>query len=765
MSSITVTQDCYWGGSEYNWAGLVWNDSITFNNGASLVVDPSVYTPTNFDIGVKLIGTSGFSSIQIINNSTSTPLLHYGPTSGKIQIKNGCSLSISGNYIQLGNGSGSANQVLSTAWTDAGFSIEDEPATIEIETGSGTDIYETWYNVTQAFDLSYIGIDRLGKWFLYNTSDGSITFGDYGATTAGCGGNIIPSGAKIRVYNIGIGTKNSFGVKTIYGTSSDYSFDSLDGGYVNIDKCYFFGFYPYLNKYTDLNISNVGSVRGFYFYQSKGGSLDNVNVCHNKYSGSNPALNINNTISTTIINSNFSRGNTGTNYQTINFQYACKDNYFYNCKSFFINRQSNSCYVINTGGNGDGCVFENLLFAGASVRGNAPSQQFKNILASDSCNGVDVGGNYRSLLNIETRGASLDGFQILSEGTPSGSGVYAVFGVDSISNCDSVFSNAYAFDTPALSIFSVKRSQFIGGISGLGKTDSSLQPYRMLLQNVKNGFVGPVYPYGYCPSNAIYKGVDVGSTPFETATGAGVVNTHFADLFQSETTGVLGLIFSPKTSDNNDFVISGSVKIVTNGYLYIISPNGSITFTWSYWIKGHLSFPSDGYMFHDGSGDNNFTYEYDIDVGNGFSGTFKTIDHVNNLQYETIDPDIGFRLKIKISHSTGSLTNYVRRFFITTTSDRDNYLYPISENTLTLTGIPEGSEIRIYNESGIELGGIENSSGDFVLSYAYEGVDIVATLRIVSFTYKIFEQTIILSNSNNTIPISLQKDQWAYDPA
>lgn len=173
------------------------------------------------------------------------------------------------------------------------------------------------------------------------------------------------------------------------------------------------------------------------------------------------------------------------------------------------------------------------------------------------------------------------------------------------------------------------------------------------------------------------------------------------DAFTGDTTTRAALIFSEKTSYNQDaYVInSGTPAFTSQGAVVMKAIGDSVTWTWGWFIKGWTGLTS-----HATQGQNtaNHLYEYDIDKGNGFSGIFKTVNSAN-LQSETgINPVTGFRLRIRISCSVASTLNRLDSFRIdgtTTLALQNEAMYPLDQATLTVTGVTAGSTVAVFKAS------------------------------------------------------------------
>lgn len=84
-------------------------------------------------------------------------------------------------------------------------------------------------------------------------------------------------------------------------------------------------------------------------------------------------------------------------------------------------------------------------------------------------------------------------------------------------------------------------------------------------------------------------------------------------------------------------------------------------------------------------------------------------------------------------------------------------------STLTLTNLKDGTEVRIYdeNDSMNELGGIEDSVGDFQLSFS--GVKLV-TVVLHHINYQYLRFTSITLDGNTSVPINQQPDPAYKNP-
>lgn len=159
----------------------------------------------------------GTGTIDFQNSSTTTMRTFlFGRRNTILRFENnGNFKSTVSDWITLGTGTGAASQFVTL--TGNGLDAVNALPFVMVETGSGTGVYKAWpviasrsdtYGGTGNYQRRYgqdfstltspygVGKDDVGNVGLYTVTNRRITFGD------GTNGNVIPSGAKIRVPNI-----------------------------------------------------------------------------------------------------------------------------------------------------------------------------------------------------------------------------------------------------------------------------------------------------------------------------------------------------------------------------------------------------------------------------------------------------------------------------------------------------------------------------------------------------------------------------------
>jgi hypothetical protein len=140
---------------------------------------------------------------------------------------------------------------------------------------------------------------------------------------------------------------------------------------------------------------------------------------------------------------------------------------------------------------------------------------------------------------------------------------------------------------------------------------------------------------------------------------------------------------------------------------------------------------------------------------------------------QTIDPAIGFKIKIRVKTVVADALNQIQSLFLTTLSDAST---TIRENIYELdsvaakvifNGLHEGSEIRIYrNSDGQELGGIESVIGtSWEFNYTWVGADVSATAVVYHLNYlPVYYSDITLDESGENILVQQTIDRQYTNP-
>jgi hypothetical protein len=253
-----------------------------------------------------------------------------------------------------------------------------------------------------------------------------------------------------------------------------------------------------------------------------------------------------------------------------------------------------------------------------------------------------------------------------------------------------------------------------------------------------------------------------------------VYGTHWFDLFDAATTGRIGISFMEKTGEEPS---ASSYEIITAGAGCgfdstgrVVMPNvgDQIIWTVQYDIIGHTGFQNVD-PTKTGVNTGNFTYEYQIDKndGNGWNGTWKTLDGATLSAETGIDAEKGIRLKIRITVATASATNALTFLTIPTnsTSTSQGYQYPLDVIQLSMTVKNEANEPIVGAFAYIDptdvapyiMNTTTNSSGIATVSYGGGPVNNTRW-RVRKYGYKNFKQILDIGGDNISLPVVLVID-------
>jgi hypothetical protein len=235
-----------------------------------------------------------------------------------------------------------------------------------------------------------------------------------------------------------------------------------------------------------------------------------------------------------------------------------------------------------------------------------------------------------------------------------------------------------------------------------------------------------------------------GTTISSTTTGSFISGLHFADLFTSNTTGALVFLANPPNSDTESSIttsFSSQGSGWTGGQGLSLDTTGEfIIAEMQYFAKGHTGFTNTAPTLT-GSQTAFLTYEYQIDTGSGYGGTWKTLNGTN-LSSETVSASTGFKLKLKITANSNNTATRIDRILVGTTStlsaQADN-LYTLDTATLSFTGLQPGTEVRAYTgtdpATAVEIGAVESTLGS-TFSFTHSAAGLAGYIQIFALGYQ-----------------------------
>ena len=91
---------------------------------------------------------------------------------------------------------------------------------------------------------------------------------------------------------------------------------------------------------------------------------------------------------------------------------------------------------------------------------------------------------------------------------------------------------------------------------------------------------------------------------------------------------------------------------------------------------------------------------------------------------------------------------------------------PIGSTSVTFQGVAAGSEIRVYSPVG-EIAGTETCVANQSLTwpvYSNGSPNNIVQIKIINFAYRIMDFPYTSVTGNQTIPVQMEADRWAYNP-
>jgi hypothetical protein len=196
------------------------DDIINVLDGVTLTIN------SQWSIRPRLIQALGTGRIEVSNTSTTTPhlqqfYLQQATNAAGFLVTQNAVLQVRGDWINVGTSTGANNQILFSANNIGGVAIE-YPTMIQVETGSGTNVWEIWNAIPE--DVSGGTVNTLG----FNAPN--ITAGTVAVTA---GGVVTGTGTNFLTTQVGLpfklpGIARDFVVSAFTSTTS-ITIQELDG--------------------------------------------------------------------------------------------------------------------------------------------------------------------------------------------------------------------------------------------------------------------------------------------------------------------------------------------------------------------------------------------------------------------------------------------------------------------------------------------------------------------------------------------------------
>lgn len=700
-------------------------------------------------------------------------------------------------FTAASHGYGYKEQVLIEGISPAGYNLDDEITIVDANTftmvcpvnpgtysSGGTAKAFISYpalKTTAGFTTTNLGTDERSK-FVQNVGSGQMRFGSDGTSSIGY---VPPAGRYTRIPNVifrqcttAARATNAVPHATI-ATRPDFT--TTNAGVIDIEGSYGDWYYllsqPYSVKLK--NFANFDQV--------------NISECatpldlNNGITGMSANLDLN----SLLLTSNFAggdivewggpRGNApGTNDHDISLQYCIGQNfyrtrggiigyarssgvpiYLNQCSSvsFYECRNTNGPITINTSFNINVYNQDHVdRYIGATTTAAGYA-----IVVSNSCDGVKVDG-----LTFGLKGAiaNCHPYSGIISATASSNLKFRNFGTRSnFLSGGSANNTAYAFVDGGNNL-NVKCQRIYITPTRTGIHSSINSSKNLLFEDCYGDFGDSIVSAGL---NMLVRGG--GGT--NSVTGqASVYGTHFGGAFTSDTTGRMWLALNEPTEETlqytsrlfsagSGFTSAGGLSLATVGDYFICEMQESRLQTTGF---------SNTAPTITGTNTGNHSFEYQIDTGSGYGGTWKTLNGAN-LSAETVLPSVGYKLKFKIEctiANNSNLISFVRCDTTSTLADQVNNLYPLDTISLVLTGLKtellygeSGSDVVIYAAGTTTV----RASADKVtgFTYNYETPEVIDIGVFKKGYLPLYIRNLSLGSLNSSLPIAQQLDRAYLD--
>jgi hypothetical protein len=613
--------------------------SYDVNNGDTLALDETL-TETIEYININ-------DGVCNITNSSNTGLVVEFASSGYISVKSFGQLNILGSMIEIGTSDGTRGQSIQHWQSTHPINI------VWVEKTSGSGSFEPWFGINPGgstlLDFGDFSDDsRTGRVFKWN--DGAIEFSPNEGE-----GYIPESGCKIIVPNIILSTESPFGDTTTAKIQYD------EGGAIylkNVSMSDFNGTFRgsrtlYLESVAFYGSAYIQYCNDFTIKDTHGGIKDNYSTGMSFSYSSNGII------------ENVSGASIKSRGVTFNYLKDIEANGIYGLVG---KRDGSTDYPVELSTVQGSRIKDTLCVGGAMHIYNVSNSRIEGVEtianptlienSTASCPNIDIDGSSETIIRDWV--------------VPAGGGAKIAYArIKNSPNIDiinSVIHSSYATNVIAGDVsFNTRVSElYYDGYSG---TDPFYFPSKnngLLLQHIESPAAGEV---SIEAPNAILKGAESSSIKTDNDGAAG---SNFAQLYTNQTDGKLVFIMARDSVSTNFFSdIMGGVKWSNDGKVYFSGSGDTAEVVTPYRIKG-VSFKDEDLVIN-GYGTSSVAFDYCIDTGDGF-GSFKALTRANLID-ESIDPDAGFMMKIRMVSGTVDGTCYVSSVEIPTLDSR--YVYPL----------------------------------------------------------------------------------------
>lgn len=249
-----------------------------------------------------------------------------------------------------------------------------------------------------------------------------------------------------------------------------------------------------------------------------------------------------------------------------------------------------------------------------------------------------------------------------------------------------------------------------------------------------------------------------------------VYGTHWITRFTSTTAGFAEIMCNEPSASSaaQCWNVAGTPQFNSSGSVLLTKVGDEVIWEMPFFAIGFTAFTNSAPTITG----TNVTYSanarwgnhdlyFQVDTGSGYGGTWLNLTAAA-LIANTFNSTTGFRLKIRavcaVASATNAITN-MRVALTTTSTDRDTKLYPLSVNTLTLTGLPSGYDAVVLTAGTSTVLTQVDSVAATTFSYQYEGTPSVDIGIIKPGYIPFYIRNLSLGSSDSSIPVSLTADR------
>lgn len=664
-------------------------------------------------------------------------------------------------WFELGTTNGARAQIIPCPCTGTVAGIWPG---VWIETAAGSGVYEKFAGAGSIVALVSIPTDERGK-IVWQTTAG-IRIGNDGTNGVGY---LPPTGCKVRIPAVILTcctrTAGGSGVRVLPNATlaTRQEFVTTASGDIDLDGAVMMWYGNFLQAYS-AKINNSALSDTMIVQEIAAPININNNIVAPTQAQANFALNMVSCFGGgTVQNNLFARFNLASaNLYVATASYNKGVNFINNKLQTLLNRSVATAGVGLYTQNVDCTWTDCTEIGGRSLHAGSQRPIVTNQKYADNFSGITATANpqYAQEFTAGCVGAKLDGFSLMGI-----TNVQPYSGIMSAIACyESTIRNIGTYAAP----LNLGSTNAAGVIFNGGGNNDGIRMQRCYTSNTRTG------PYAFLNTdnnvviqdvkgdyadvsvvtslNTIAKAVSLtGATTGQTA----VYGTHWKDSFVSATVGKVEILCNEPTIDSaaQCAITSGTPQFNSVGQVAMTVVGQQVTWEMPYFAKGHTALANLA-STNTGTNPTNLTYEFQCDKGAGYGGTWLTLNAANLTAQGAIDPAIGFKLKVRVTCATANAGNLLTNIAIptvTTSVAQGGNPYPLDENTLTFTDLPENTEVRVRRGSKTLSTAQDVVGGSYVYTFASDSKPVVVQFSLSGYTFE--DLTVTLTPENRTLSV------------